>query len=68
MSRNNRQLNFVDEMANRENRRNRSARFLDRLGAVVDFAPIGAGVTLDLQLIGIRRRIALPVLADPREE
>lgn len=68
MSGNNRQMNFVDEMANWENRSNRTARFLDRLGVVVDFAPIGAGVTLALRLIGIRWRIALPVFADPREE
>ena len=37
-------MNFVDEMANRENRGNRTARFLGKLEAVVDFRPIEAAL------------------------
>ena len=44
MSRIELQMNCVDEMANRENRSNRTARFLDKLGAVVDFTPIAAAL------------------------
>ena len=36
------QMNFVDQMANRENRGNRTARFLGKLESVVDFLPIEA--------------------------
>jgi IS5 family transposase len=44
MSKNERQMNFVDEMANPDNRSNRTARFLDKLAAVVDFTPIEAAL------------------------
>ena len=44
MSKNDRQMNFVDAMASRENRSNRTARFLGKLGGVLDFAPIEAAL------------------------
>lgn len=34
------QMNFVDQMASRENRSNRTARFLEKLCGVLDFMPI----------------------------
>jgi hypothetical protein len=40
MSKAKQQMDFVDAMASRENRSNRTARFLGRLGSVLDFAPI----------------------------
>jgi len=44
MIKNERQMNFVDELANRENRGNRTARFLGKLESVVDFTPIEAAL------------------------
>ena len=44
MSKDEQQMNFVDAMASRENRSNRTARFLGKLGGVLDFAPIEAAL------------------------
>jgi Transposase domain (DUF772) len=44
MGKSERQMNFVDEMANRGSRGNRTARFLGKLEAVVDFTPIEAAL------------------------
>ena len=38
------QMNFVDVMANRDNRSNRTARFLGKLESVVDFTLIEAAL------------------------
>jgi IS5 family transposase len=44
MSKEKQQMDFVDAMASRENRGNRTARFLQKLESVLDFAPIEAAL------------------------